>query len=265
MGSADDGGGGAAAEARLPTGYADTKFCELRWARSNGCPPFSNVSIFLDLGRAEDGPAAAGGGALTPSLATVCALYGVDLFSGADDEPPLWLATAESAAPVLPDGRGVFDLQRGQLYYVHMAPAAAELQLDGVHRIKSMLHALGEDRIRALSAEFYRRVYADRSNAAFRALFAAVATEDEAIQNQADFLVEMFGVTAHNSARVGPDGAKLLEEAEGLEMTGTPYSDRWGEGQLVPRTIGKHHAAIMNMRFATIWLSHMVAAARYAH
>ena len=62
-----------------------------------------------------------------------------------------------------------------------------------------------------------------------------------------------------------PDAILTEQEAEGLEMTGTPYSDRWGEGQLVPRTIGKHHAAIMNMRFATIWLSHMVAAARYAH
>ena len=53
-------------------------------------------------------PPTPGGGALTPSLATICALYGVDLFFGgaepeADEaQPPLWLASISTAATLLP-------------------------------------------------------------------------------------------------------------------------------------------------------------------
>ena len=48
------------------------------------------------------------------------------------------------------------------------------------------------------------------SDRSFRTLFAAVATEEEAVSNQADFLVEMFGVTAHNSQRIGAHFQHLI-------------------------------------------------------
>ena len=76
-----------------------------------------------------------------------------------------------------------------------------------------------------------------------------------------DFLVEMFGVTAHNIQRIAPDGSRVDRQAgAGAETTGTPYSDRYGEGQLVPRTISKHHAALMKMDNAAAWLGYMMEA-----
>lgn len=61
----------------------------------------------------------------------------------------------------------------------------------------------------------------------------------------------MFGVTAHNSRRVGE------ELPQDIATTGTPYSDRFGEGQLVPRTISKHGALLMNFSNACLWLNYM--------
>eukprot|EP00747_Dinoflagellata_sp_TGD_P220031 gnl/TRDRNA2_/TRDRNA2_92048_c0_seq2.p1 gnl/TRDRNA2_/TRDRNA2_92048_c0~~gnl/TRDRNA2_/TRDRNA2_92048_c0_seq2.p1 ORF type:complete len:316 (-),score=39.95 gnl/TRDRNA2_/TRDRNA2_92048_c0_seq2:203-1150(-) len=251
----------ASAETRLPSGYTPTRYCELRWAKENLCAPFSNKSIFFDLGE-EHIALMPGGGALTPSLATVCALYGVDLFFGGEDAaPPLWVQTLDPNVVVLePNSCGVLPLERGRLYSVHISNSAAADQRERVYRIKDMLSVLRDDRIRQLSRNFYERVYADDGpHAVFRALFAARATLEEAIANQADFLIEIFGITAHNSQRIGEDG-RPLPTKPGIIMTSTPYSDRFGEGQLVPRTIGKHHAEIMNLKFARRWLEHMMAA-----
>ena len=157
-----------------------------------------------------------------------------------------------------PDAAGVLPLRRGELYSVHVSLAAARHQSEGLLRIKDVLGGLGEGRIRELSLNFYRRVYADHEDPGFRALFAMNSTLEEAVANQADFLVEMFGVTAHNSQRIGEDGSPRRMTA--TPYSATPYSNRYGEGQLVPRTIGKHHPQLMNGRFARRWLAHMLAA-----
>ena len=122
-------------------------------------------------------------------------------------------------------------------------------ELEQTYRIKELYHAIGEDKIRQLSKEFYAGVFGDSEEAPqFHQLFADRVNEPQAVKNQGDWFVEMFGVTSHNSSA----GTK--------EFTATPYTDRHGTGNLVSFMLEKHPAHLMTFTNALRWLHHMHAA-----
>ena len=127
-------------------------------------------------------------------------------------------------------------LTPGKQYTVSVSEAGLASMRDAVP-IKSIAQNLGsEASVAALSQAFYRRVFADSEDRAFRAVFVGTAGSAEvAAENQWRWLVEMWG--------------------------GAPrYSQEHGDGALVTRMLSKHGSSRMNFRFCRRWLVHMLAA-----
>ena len=104
--------------------------------------------------------------------------------------------------------------------------------------IKGLAAAVGDPRvIEQLSLNFYRRVWGDEADPAFRGAFQGSAgSAEEAADNQSRWLTEMWG-------------------GEAL------YAAKHGDGALLKRMLPKHSAARMTPRFCERWLRHMRAAA----
>ncbi|CAM9250679.1 unnamed protein product [Ectocarpus sp. 12 AP-2014] len=93
----------------------------------------------------------------------------------------------------------------------------------------TLFERLGQDTIEGISALFYDRVFDDEEW--FRSIFSA-STKREAVQNQADFLVERLG------------GPKLYTKRKGKHY----------------RLIHRHSPYDLNPKSAARWLEHMEAA-----
>jgi truncated hemoglobin YjbI len=217
----------------LPPGYSAERFCVLKWSKQNAAPPFCNVRVFVDLGLLNS-LLVIGGRELSPTLLTICALYGMD---ESDD-----VQIVDTDGCQVEAVNGLLPLTRGNIYEV-IAGASTCSKIHATYRIKELYHAIGDDQIRLLSREFYSGVFSDIKTPHFRGIFTERVDEVSAARNQGDWFVEMFGITSHNS--------------KGSEsQTPTPYSDQHGEG-LVPLMLSKHPAHVMAFANAARWLHHM--------
>ena len=167
---------------------------------------------------------------VTPDAETVAAIFG---------SPPASevLLTRADGSVVEPTGAARrLALMAGETYTVTVTEIGLA-SLPDVVPIKSVWEQLGgEDDVAALSHAFYRRVFADESDAAFRAFFVATdGSAEAAAEQQWRWLVEMWGGPAR-------------------------YTERHGDGALVTRMLGKHAASRMTFRFCERWLVHMLAA-----
>lgn len=144
-----------------------------------------------------------------------------------------------------PSALALFDAQSGERVAVaNLTPGAnytARLEGETVDwvPIKQIATRLGEDveaRVQRLSTAFYKRVFADNEQRAFRQLFVSHAgTVEAAADAQWRWLCEMWG------------GEKR-------------YTEQFGRGSLLTRMLAKHGASRMSYRFCERWLVHMMAA-----
>lgn len=95
-------------------------------------------------------------------------------------------------------------------------------------RSSSLYERIGSEKLAAMSAAFYERVYSD--DAWFRGLFANT-TRAAATRNQVEFLAQEFG------------GPRLYEERKGKTML-----------------LGRHGPYAVDPKAAQRWLTHMEAA-----
>lgn len=130
-------------------------------------------------------------------------------------------------------------LDPGGRYFVDLGgvPSSGDAPVTPPCSFRDIYALLGDDAeatVRRLSLEFYRGVWSDESDAEFRSLFVrAVASPEEAADNQARWLMESWG---------GP----------------TRYTEKYGEGKVLTRTMAKHSSRRrMNFRNAEAWLVHM--------
>lgn len=194
------------------------KTCTLRWGHA--CErSFCRESIQLDLGTFK-----------SPDAELVAAIFGSAPASAIT-------VTHVDGSVVQPMGESkALALVAGEEYVVSLATSALA-SLSKVVPIESITESIGsEAAIAALSRAFYRRVFADEDDAAFRALFAGSAgTAEAAAESQWRWLVEMWG--------------------------GAPrYSQQHGNGALLTRMLSKHGPNRMTYRFCARWLEHMLAA-----
>lgn len=208
--------------------------CTLLWGHPNkSCACFCRPTIRLDLSKHT-----------SPDVELVAAIFG---------SPPaseITLTRAADGSVVQPHGDGDGDddassllaLVVGETYTVTLSDAAIAAFSSSSNRdvvpIKEIYQSIrgGQPSIAALSHAFYRRVFADDADAAFRALFAGSAGSAEAAaENQWRWLVEMWG---------GP----------------SLYSKLHGDGALVRRMLSKHGESRMTSRFCRRWLEHMMEA-----
>jgi len=188
----------------------------LHWASTRA--PFSRANIQLDLSKIR----------ATPE--TVASIFGVR-------QPDALSLKAQNDANTLEPVAHCWPVQAGEHYQVHVArpeDTVPDVSIKGLYQLVG-----GEDRVRRLSLNFYRRVwYHEATPPEFRALFQLKGDSDpeKHARNQSAWFCEIWG---------GPE--KL-------------YTELFNENSLLTRMLSLHSRNRMVYENAVSWLGVMKAA-----
>lgn len=192
------------------------QFAFLEWANASEC--FCSPTIHLNLDK------------LDPSPETIGAIFGLrhvdmirftNLEDGSNVELVKYTSSSPSTWPLIP-GCHYRVMYEGD----DVVPCS----------IKDMFSYLGEneEQIRQLSMSFYTRIWKDNANPDFQSHFVrSVKTPEEAADNQARWLIEMWG---------GP----------------RRYTEKYGSVPVGKRMLSRHSSARrMTFQHACTWLNYM--------